>query len=164
MRTHKKFQAYAKGRKFSNTIWHLKDQDGTHKHTFEGMPRIGKKYFQELYKAENKATIEEVIRMTQYFPSFANEEDNIMLMEEVTIEKLKGVMISFQKDKIPGPDGWNIEFFLGFFYFLGHDILRLVEEIRLAGQMPLSLNCTFITLIPKKENLDRLDDFKPFSL
>jgi hypothetical protein len=57
----KKFQAYAKGRKCSNTIWHLKDQDGTQEHTFEGMSRIGKKYFQELYKAENKATIEEVI-------------------------------------------------------------------------------------------------------
>jgi hypothetical protein len=25
----KNFQAYAKGRKCSNTIWHLKDQDGT---------------------------------------------------------------------------------------------------------------------------------------
>jgi hypothetical protein len=57
----KKIQAYAKGRKFSNTIWHLKDQYGTHEHTFEGMSRIGKKYFQELFKAENKATIEEVI-------------------------------------------------------------------------------------------------------
>jgi hypothetical protein len=55
------FQAYAKGRKCSNTIWHLKDQDGIREHTFEGMSRIGKKYFQELYKVENKATIEEVI-------------------------------------------------------------------------------------------------------
>jgi len=57
----KQFQAYAKVRKCSNTIWHLKDQDGTQEHTFEGMSRIGKNYFQELYKAENKATIEEVI-------------------------------------------------------------------------------------------------------
>jgi hypothetical protein len=35
--------------------------------------------------------------MTQYFPSFADEEDNRMLMEEVTLEELKGVMRSFQK-------------------------------------------------------------------
>ena len=57
----KKFQAYAKGRKCSNTIQHLKDRDGSQEHTFEGMSRIGKNYFQELYKEENKATIEEVI-------------------------------------------------------------------------------------------------------
>jgi hypothetical protein len=102
--------------------------------------------------------------MTQYFPSFPDEEDNKMLMEEVTLEELKGVMRTFQKEKIRGPYGWTIEFFLGFFDLLGRDILRLVEEIRLAGQMPLSLNCTFITLIPKKENPDCFDDFKPFSL
>jgi hypothetical protein len=102
--------------------------------------------------------------MTQYFPSFADEEDNRMLMEEVTLEELKGVMRSFQKEKIRGPYGWTIECFLGFSDLLGQDILRLVEEIRLLGQMPLSLNCTFITLIPKRENSDSLEDFKPISL
>jgi len=30
---------------------------------FEGMARIGKNFFRDLYKAENKATIEEVIRV-----------------------------------------------------------------------------------------------------
>jgi hypothetical protein len=102
--------------------------------------------------------------MTQYFPGFTNEEDNIMLMEKVTLEELKDVMNSFQKDKIPGPDGWTIEFFLGFFDFIGQDILSLVEETRLSGQMPLSLNSTFIALIPKKDNPDTLDDFRPISL
>jgi hypothetical protein len=102
--------------------------------------------------------------MTQYFPSFANEEDNKMLMGEVTLEELKGVMRRFQRNKIPGPYGWTIEFFLGFFDLIGQDILRLVEEIRLTGQIPLSLNSTFITLIPKKDNPDSLDDFKPISL
>jgi hypothetical protein len=55
------FQAYAKGRRFINSIWQLKDQDGKKEHTFEGMAKIGKKFFQDLYKVENKATIEEVI-------------------------------------------------------------------------------------------------------
>jgi hypothetical protein len=73
-------------------------------------------------------------------------------------------MRRFQTSKIPGPYGWTIEFFLGFFDLLGQDILRLVEEIRLTGQIPLSLNSTFITLIPKKDNPDSLDDFKPISL
>jgi hypothetical protein len=42
-----------------------------------------------------------------------------MLMEEVTLEELKEVMRRFQKDKSPGPDGWTIEFFMGFFDLLG---------------------------------------------
>jgi hypothetical protein len=40
----------------------------------------------------------------------------------------------------------------------------LVEEIRLTGKIPLSLNSTFIALIPKKDNPDTLDDFRPISL
>jgi hypothetical protein len=52
---------------------------------------------------------------------------------------------------------------LGFFDLLGHDILRLVEEIRLIGEMPLILNSTFIALIPKKDNPNSLDDFRPIS-
>jgi hypothetical protein len=102
--------------------------------------------------------------MTQYFPCFTNEEDNKMLMEEVTLEELKGVMRRFQREKIPGPDRWTIEFFLCFFDLLGQDILRLVEEIMIIGQMPLSLNSTFIALIPKKDNSYSLDDFRPISL
>ena len=99
--------------------------------------------------------------MVQYFPIFTREEDNRMLMEKVTLEELKAVLNSFQKDKIPGPYGWTMEFFLGFVDSIGQDILSLVEETRLTGQMPLSLNSTFITLIPKK---DTLDDFRPISL
>ena len=87
--------------------------------------------------------------MAQYFPRFTNEEDNRMLMEKVTLEELKDVMNSFQKDKSPGPDGWTIEFFLGFFDFIGQDILSLVEETRLSKRIPLNLNSTFIALIPK---------------
>ena len=89
------FQAYAKGKKCSNSIWQLKDHDGKKEHTFEGMSRIGIFFFQELYKVENKATIEEVIWMAQYFPRFTNEEDNRMLMEKVTLEELKDVINSF---------------------------------------------------------------------
>jgi hypothetical protein len=102
--------------------------------------------------------------MVQYFLSFTSEEDNRMLTEKVTLEELKVVLNSFQKDKILGSDGWTIEFFLGFFDSIGQDILSLVEETRLTRQMPLSLNSTFISLIPKKDNLDTLDDFGPISL
>jgi hypothetical protein len=102
--------------------------------------------------------------MVQYFLGFTSEEDNRMLMEKVTLEELKDVMNSFQKDKSPGPYGWTIEFFLGFFDTIGQDILSLFEETRLTGQMPLSSNSTFISLIPKKDNPDILDDFRPISL
>ena len=50
------------------------------------------------------------------------EEDNQILMDEVTEEELKVVLQSFQKDKSPSPDGWTIEFFLELYELLGSDL------------------------------------------
>jgi hypothetical protein len=70
------FQAYAKGRKNVNTIWHLKDQYGNLETSFEGMSLLGKNYFQNLFKVDNQATIEEVVKVAQFFPRFVEEEEN----------------------------------------------------------------------------------------
>ena len=52
------------------------------------MERLGGNHFQELFREENQATIEEVVWMTQLFPRFVDEEDNKLLMEEVWEEQL----------------------------------------------------------------------------
>jgi hypothetical protein len=158
------FQAYAKGRKNVNTIWHLKDQDKNLETSFEGMSTQGKNYFQNLFKADSQATIEEVVKVAQYFPRFVEEEENHYLMEEVTEKELLEVLHSFQKDKSPGPDGWTIEFFLGCYEIIGTDLLKMVEDTRISGRIPQSLNSTFISLIPKMDNPETLDEFRPISL
>jgi len=44
----------------------------------------------------------------------------VNLLEDASKEELRVVTSSFKKDNNPGPDGWTIEFFLGFY--------ELVEE------------------------------------
>ena len=73
-------------------------------------------------------------------------------MEEVSKEEVKATLLSFQKDKIPGSDGWTIELFLARYDAIGIDLLQLVEETIKNGVLPLPLNSTFLTLIPKKDN------------
>lgn len=51
------------------------------------------------------------------------DDDNEELMAEVFQGEIIEVLHSFQKDKIPGSDGWMIEFYLGFYDLLGADIL-----------------------------------------
>ena len=87
-----------------------------------------------------------------------------MLMGEVSVEELSRVLHSFQKDKIPGPDGWPVEFFLGFFDFFGEELLSVVEESRKAGFIHGPLNSTFTALIPKKDKPTSFEDFRPISL
>ena len=53
----------------------------------------------------------DIVNTTQLFPSSVSEEDNGMLIEEVTLNELKELLEQFKLDKILGLDGISIEFF-----------------------------------------------------
>jgi hypothetical protein len=158
------FEAYAKGRKIMNTIWSLKDSSGRDVYSFNDLAHLGKSHFQNLFKENNGANIAEIIQLALLFPCFVNDETNRSLMEEVSEEELKEVLHSFQKNKSPRPDGWTIEFFLGFYDLIGKDVLVVVEESCREGHIHAPLNVTFIALIPKSDSPQHLDDFRPISL
>jgi len=70
------FHAYAKGRKETNTIWSLKDQEDRPVTTFEGLSNMGKKNFQTLFKDDRRENLEDIIKLALFFPSFVDEENN----------------------------------------------------------------------------------------
>lgn len=106
----------------------------------------------------------EIIQLAHLFPRFVEEEDNASLLEEVSLEQLKEVLHSFQHDKSPGPNGWTIEFYLGFIDLIGNDLLGVVEESRRIGVIHAPINTSFIALIPKVNKVESFDDFRPISL
>jgi hypothetical protein len=115
-------------------------------------------------QGQEGTSIAEIVQVARLFPRFVEEEDNQKLMAVVTEKELLEVIHSFQKGKSLGPDGWPIEFYLGFFDLMGHDVLKVVEESRVNGHIHDPLNSTFISLIPKTDNPSSFDDFRPISL
>ena len=99
------FQAYARGRRMGNTIWELRKEEGTVVSSFDGLSAMGVEHFQSLYCAQEESSIAKIVKIASLFPCFVEEADNRMLMEEVSEEELGTVLHSFQKDKLPGPDG-----------------------------------------------------------
>jgi hypothetical protein len=68
-----------------------------------------------------------------------DEEGNKDIFVEVNEHELKETLHSFQKDKSSGPDGWPIEFYIGFYELLGYDLLHVVKNPEgMGGYMPLS--------------------------
>ena len=80
------FQALGKGRKQQNTIWELKKENNETANTFEDLVETGKKYFENIFKEDQQATIAKVIRISQCFLGSINKEDNLELMEVVSEE------------------------------------------------------------------------------
>ena len=73
------------------------------------------------------------------------------------------ILHSLQKGKIPGLDGFTLDFFLGFYDLLKTDILKVVRESQRTGKVLGAMNATFITLIPKKQRGETFEDFRPIS-
>jgi hypothetical protein len=88
--------------------------------------------FQSLFKANSRATIAIVIRLSSYFPRFVNPKDNQALMVEVCKEELLRTLQSFQKYKSPGLDGLLVEF-----SWVVMNLLKNIYEEWLRLQEPL---------------------------
>eukprot|EP00253_Pinus_taeda_P030442 PITA_30442 len=158
------FHNYAKGRKNANTIWKLKDADGKEHSSFEAVSNLGKSHFQSLFADPGGTSIAEIIRTAQAFPRFVEEEEAENLYREVSKEEIENVIKSMPKDKSPGPDGWTIELFTHFFEQIGDELTEVVEESRKKGEIYGPFNATFIALIPKREDPESFEDFRPISL
>lgn len=67
-------------------------------------------------------------------------------------------------DKAPRPDGFNGAFIKNCWEILAPDFYRLINDFQ-EGKISLqSINNSFITLIPKKDNPQSANDFRPISL
>ena len=54
------------------------------------------------------------MKTTSFFPSLVGEEENEVVIEEVSKKVIISIFPTFNKDKILGPNGWTIELSLGF--------------------------------------------------
>lgn len=102
--------------------------------------------------------------MAQLFLRFVDQEEEDDLTKAVTLEELEATLKWFKKDKSPRPDGWSIEFYLAFFDIIGEDLLKVVEDTRIIGNIVSSITSTYIALIPKTDNLVSYEEYRPISL
>ena len=82
----------------------------------------------------------------------------------ISLLEVESTLKAFAKDKIPGPDGWTFEFYLHFLPLLSPEIVNAMEDSHISGIDPNALNTTYLTLIPKKEHPDSLNDYRPIYL
>eukprot|EP00253_Pinus_taeda_P033781 PITA_33781 len=97
-------------------------------------------------------------------PRLVTEDQNKALMRAATLEEIEEIVKAMKKGTAPGPDGFTVDFFQAGWYFLGKEILELVEESRMNQKVWPALNSTFYALIPKGDNLEDANGFRPIAL
>jgi hypothetical protein len=65
------------------------------------------------------------------FPRLVSDVEAEQLSRACTKEEIWNFLNSFKRDKIRGPDGWNIEFYLHFFELVFDDLRDFFEDFGL---------------------------------
>jgi len=90
--------------------------------------------------------------------------EGIHLTCPFNVEEVKVAVWDCDSFKSPGPDGVHLGFIKDFWPDLKVDIMRFVSEFHCNGRLSKGINNTFIALIPKIDNPQRLNDFRPIAL
>lgn len=79
--------------------------------------------------------VEGIISRVYRYPTMYDEDSNVALYKKVTEDELHEVLKSFKGDKSPGLDRWTVELFTHFFDLFKSDLLDMVEELRVTGNI-----------------------------
>jgi hypothetical protein len=81
-----------------------------------------------------------------------------------TTQEIDAVINSMPLDKAPGPDGFNGQFLKSCWHIIKEDIYKLCDDFYEGNLNLESINIGHITLIPKIQNPEGVNDFRPITL
>jgi hypothetical protein len=102
--------------------------------------------------------------MAYNLSSILTEHDLAHLDSEFSEQEIECVIKSLPNNHAPGPDGFNGFFAKKCWNIVKGDFLRLFKDFHTSNVDLRSINTSLIALIPKKDNPETRDDFRPISL
>ncbi|CAM8979776.1 unnamed protein product [Rhodiola kirilowii] len=93
-----------------------------------------------------------------------NDDHREALERVISEEEVLNALKDCDGNKAPGPDGFNMNLFKKYWSTVRSEVLGFVREFCENGRLAKGVNKTFIALIPKSNNPQRFDDFRPISL
>ncbi|GKV29208.1 hypothetical protein SLEP1_g38154 [Rubroshorea leprosula] len=139
-----------------NSIW-IDDNN------FQGVDKIKEEiatHFEKMFMEEDW------VRLTLQGLHFKqlSVEQNEALTAQFEEEEVRRVIWECDSSKAPGSDGFNFNFIKRMWDVMKEDILGFVHEFHEFGKLNKGLNTSFLVLIPKTENPQKIDEFRPISL
>jgi 23S rRNA U2552 (ribose-2'-O)-methylase RlmE/FtsJ len=93
-----------------------------------------------------------------------NQIDLSNLVEPFTNEEIDKAIKEMPSERAPGPDGFNMLFIKKCFHIIKSDFYQLCHDFFNESVSLQAINNSFITLVPKVNNLENTNDYRPISL
>lgn len=155
------FQAQAAHRKRINRITSLENAQGQILQDPEEVKKEISDFYHELYQTQGYKPMEELLNCVQ--PS-VTEHMNEYVNKPYVADEVKKALFDMAPSKAPSVDGFTAGFYQRHWDVIGEDITVVVLEFLNGGELPLGLNDTSITLIPKVRHPQKISQFRPIAL
>ena len=119
-------------------------------------------FYTELYDVEQTDS-----SVQDEFLNYARTLDEAQRAEldnDISDLEITKAVNSFKSNKAPGPDGLTAAFYKKFVGDLLPLFRAVIEESWNEGELPASMNLSYITLLPKAENCTQTSQYRPISL
>ncbi|KAL4346365.1 hypothetical protein GQ457_17G012800 [Hibiscus cannabinus] len=153
------FHAIASMRNKANHISCIRVGDAV----FSDHRSISKAFVQHFSEGYNQNPIIPVVNFVGTFKSLS-ETSAMNLERPFTCEEVWEAISTADGSRAPSPDGFNLDFFKKFWPAVKHNVMDFFENFHEGTLVDVSINHSFISLIPKVSTPEKVDDFRPISL
>jgi hypothetical protein len=155
------FHRQAALRKRLNKIDSLERSDGSRCETMAENHAEVQGFFQNLYQSQGYRDMSDLLDLVQ--PKVSQEMNSVMeaLYSE---EDIKLALFQMAPSKAPRVDGFTAGFFQRHWNLVKNDVVLAVKDFLNGDELPVGLNDTSITLIPKVHNPQKISQYRPISL
>ncbi|KAL8091472.1 hypothetical protein AgCh_033906 [Apium graveolens] len=144
-----------------NKVLALVDGEGNIVHGQNKCAQVAVHYFSQLLGSPCQ---QESLDLSLVNCKELSEEQSLVLTAPITDLLIYDTIKRMKRNKEPGPDGVNVEFFIATWHIIGTSFCDAVKFFFASGSMHSGINSTFISLIPKTVAPTRMNDFRPISL
>ncbi|GAA0168336.1 hypothetical protein LIER_40543 [Lithospermum erythrorhizon] len=107
----KYFHTYMRIHQARNRISTIKDKYGHRVNDYEKVKTVTIDFYKTLFSKPCGFPEELTMKLQEAVTKSINYDDQQTLVRPVTDEEIEGVVFSLKKGKVPGPDGYPIEFY-----------------------------------------------------
>jgi hypothetical protein len=156
------FHRLANGCKIKSTIFSLKNGE-TLIQGDEELLQHATDFYRDLFGPEEDRGVR-LDESVWHTDEKLNDSDRERLGRRFTMEEVKDVIDQMEKNKAAGPDGIPIEFYQACWEIIKSDIMVVFDDLFEHKIELARINYGIITLIPKGEDADTIQKFRPICL
>ena len=155
------YHALTKQRRARNRIVGLHDETGNWITEDNGVEKVAVDYFENLFSTTNPTVFDSFLAEV---PPGITAQMNQRLLRLATEEEVRQTLFMMHPEKAPGPDGMTALFFQHSWHIIKDDLVEMVNNFLVTGELDPRLNITNICMIPKIERPTRMTELRPISL